>query len=353
MLALCLRITSKSSRRLLSTPPALFGQQGKVATILLNRPKALNSYNAEMVELLIHQLYEFEKDDSVELVLMEGAGDRAFCAGGDIVHLGEITRENQLHHKLKMLRKPVVSIGDRVVMGGGMGLCCNSKYRVGTERSVFAMPETRIGYYPDAGATYFLSRLGDIGMYLALTGQRIRGFDSKHLDFVTHFVHSSDLEQLRGDVLGCCSEDDLMHCLKSHERLDNVKEFSLKDNLLEISMCFSAASVLEIVQRLQNCESDFAEKTLETLSVMSPIALCISHRTQILSRSMDFTECLRMECNISAKTFKLGEFAEGVRALLIDKDNKPKWNPPTLEQVDKAVLDDIFNDRSINWQPLP
>lgn len=353
MQALCRRIASKSSRRFLSTPPALFGQQGNVATIVLNRPKALNSYNSEMVELLINQLYEYEKDDSVKLVLMEGAGDRAFCAGGDIVHLGEITRENQLHHKLKMLRKPVVSIGDRVVMGGGMGLCCNSKYRVGTERSIFAMPETKIGYYPDAGATYFLSRLGDVGMYLALTGHRIRGFDSKHLDFVTHFVHSSDLGELRDDLLGCCSEEDLLYCLKKHEHLDNAQEFSLKNNLLEISKCFSAASVLEIVERLENSGSDFAQETLKTLSVMSPIALCISHRTQILSRSKDFTECLRMECNISAKTFQLGEFAEGVRALLIDKDNKPNWNPPTLEQVDNAVLDDIFNDRTIDWQPLP
>ena len=153
--------------------------------------------------------------------------------------------------------------------------------------------------------------------------------------------------------IGCSSEDDLVHCLKSHQDPRDLIEFSLKDNLLEISKCFSAASVLEIVDRLQESGSDFAQKTLKTLSIMSPIALCISHRTQILSRNLDFTECLRMECNISNKTFALGEFAEGVRALLIDKDNNPNWNPPSLETVDEAVLDDVFNDKSIDWDPLP
>jgi enoyl-CoA hydratase/carnithine racemase len=335
----------------LSTPPALFDQHGNVATILLNRPKALNAYNKEMVELLIDHLYEFERDDSVKLVLIEGAGDRAYCAGGDIVHLGDITRENQLHHKVKTLKKPVVSIGDRIVMGGGMGLCCNSKYRVGTERSMFAMPETRIGYYPDAGATYFLSRLGDVGMYLALTGHRIKGFDGKHLDFVTHYVESRKLTDLREDLLICSSEDDLVNCLDFHEK--DFHELSFKDNLLEISKCFSASSVLEIIERLQDSGSDFAAETLKTLSVMSPIALCISHRTQLLSRNLDFTECLRLECNISDKTFALGEFQEGVRALLIDKDNKPNWNPPTLEKVDPVVLNDVFSNTSIDWHPLP
>ena len=158
MQAVCRKVAPPILTRLLSTLPAVFNQHGNVATVLLNRPKALNSYNFAMLELLIDRLCEFERDDSVKIVLMEGAGDRAFCAGGDIVHLGDITRENQLHHKIKTLKKPVISIGDRIVMGGGMGLCCNSKYRVGTERSMFAMPETRIGYYPDAGATFFLSR---------------------------------------------------------------------------------------------------------------------------------------------------------------------------------------------------
>ena len=352
---LCRRVAHTPLKRFLATssPPALFNRHGNVATILLNRPNSLNSYNSEMVELLIDHLYKLERDDTVKMVLMEGAGGRAFCAGGDIVHLGQITRENQLHHKLKTLKKPVISLGDGIVMGGGMGLCCNSRYRVGTERSMFAMPETRIGYYPDAGATYFLSRLGDVGMYLALTGHRIRGYDARHLDFVTHFVESGKLALLKDEVLSCSSEDDLVHCLKSHQDPRDLIEFSLKDNLLEISKCFSAASVLEIIDRLQESGSDFAQKTLKTLSIMSPIALCISHRTQILSRNLDFTECLRMECNISNKTFALGEFAEGVRALLIDKDNNPNWNPPSLETVDEAVLDDVFNDKSIDWDPLP
>ena len=145
-----------------------------------------------------------------------------------------------------------------------------------------------------------------------------------------------------------------MHCLSRYEDPEGeIQEFSLKDNLLDISKCFSASSVLEIVERLQENGSDFAQETLKTLSIMSPIALCISHRTQILSRSLDFTECLRMECNISNKTFALGEFAEGVRALLVDKDNKPRWNPPSLEKVDEADLDDVFNDTPIDWQPLP
>ena len=340
-------------KRTLSTLPVLFKKHGNVGTILLNRPTALNAYNHSMVELIISQLYQYEKDDSVKLVMIEGAGDRAFCAGGDIVHLGDIYRENQMHHKIKMFKKPVVSIGNKVVMGGGMGLCCNSKYRVGTELSVFAMPETRIGYYPDAGATFFLSRLGELGMYLALTGHRIRGYDAMHTDFVTHFVESNNLLQLKSDILSCKSEDDLKTCLSNYESAKNYHQFSLTENLLDISKCFSGTTMLEIQERLKNNNSEFSNKTLATLALMSPMALCITHRTQLSSRYLNFTDCLRMECDISEKTFGLGEFKEGVRALLVDKDNSPQWKPPSLEQVDPLVLEELFENGSRQWQPLP
>lgn len=333
--------------------PAIFEKHGNVGKILLNRPDALNAYNDSMVELIISQLYAFEKDDEIKLVLIEAAGNRAFCAGGDIVHLGDIHRENQMHHKIKMLKKPVVSIGDRIVMGGGMGLCCNSKYRMGTERSVFAMPETRIGYYPDAGATFFLSRLGDLGMYLALTGHRIQGFDAVYTDFVTHYVNSENLSLLKIDILGCSSEDDLMGCLLKYENPNNYEEFSLTKNLLDISKCFSGSSMLEIKDRLVETNNEFSKSTLATLALMSPLALCITHKTQLLSRSLSFTECLRMECGISDRTYALGEFKEGVRALLIEKDLLPQWNPPTLEQVDHAVVEYCFSDGKHQWQPLP
>ena len=348
-------LLTRQFRRFVSTPSrslshvAEFAQHGRVATILLNRPKALNSYNHEMVERIIARLGEIEKDESLDIVLMEGAGGKAFCAGGDIVNLGNMARENQMHHRVKTFPKPIVSLGDGIVMGGGMGLCCNSRYRVGTARSMFAMPETKIGFYPDAGATHFLSRLGDVGMYLALTGNRTRGADALHLGFVTHFTDR--IPELREGILACGSEGELVECLESFQPADDIPELTFQSNLLEISKCFSAPSVLEIRSRLQASGTEFAAATDKTLSTMSPIALCIAHRTQHLSRSLDFTECLRMEVQIADPTFALGEFEEGVRALLVDKDNNPRWNPATLEEITEEMINGVFSAPA-DWQPI-
>lgn len=349
------RLFAESTKHMSTTapPPVLFDLHGNIGSILMNRPEALNSYNHAMVVPVMEKLVAWESNDDVRAILLHGAGERAFCAGGDIVHLGDIYFENQVHHKIKTHKKPVVSLADRIVLGGGMGLALNSRFCVSTERSMFAMPETRIGYFPDCGVMLYFTKLpGSLGEYLSLTGHRVKGYDAKLLNFATHYVHSDDIGKLKEEILKCADVDEVKETLDS-AAVEHDTKLSFSDNLDQINECFSAPTVLEIVARLKQSNTSFAKKTLGILSQMSPSALCITHKLyNNMKESGDFTECLTMEYDASAMTFAL-DFNEGVRALLVDKDNSPKWNPPTLEEVQDEVIENILKPIENRWVPLP
>ena len=357
---LCVLASTHRGKRMFASlrPPSswvVFKQFGKAAVITLDRPKALNAYSREMSASILKKLTEFCQDDSIELVCMKSAGGRAFCAGGDIVSLSGFSNfiiEDQMHDLLAHYPKPFVAFTDGISFGGGMGLAVNGAITVATEKSLFAMPETLIGYFPDAGASYFLSRVpNSIGMYMALSGARITGSDAKHLGLASHYTSSSTLNTFLSDSIPELNQKNVNQLLYSLE--EELPVFSLEEHVSTISECFSAPSVQEIIARLHKDKSKFASQTLATLAKMSPKALCVTYKMQIIAAHLPFRDCMRMEYDAAAHMFQTNELKEGVRALLVDKDRNPQWDPPTLDLVTDEMVDRCFQacESEPAWQP--
>lgn len=338
----------------------LFSQHGKAGLVSLNRPKALNALNGNMVTLITEQLVKWSTDPSVETVLVEG-GEKAFCAGGDVVSLTNGTtpdplqffnKEFQMNHFIGRYNKPYIALVHGITMGGGVGLSVHGKYRVATEKSLFAMPETGIGYFPDVGASYFLSRLpGVYGLFLGLTGHRLKGGDLKHLGIATHYIDSTKREALREAVFGSGGEgvESVMSGLE-----DTVPgPFSLAPHAALIEQCFSAANVPQIMISLEQEGSEFSVKLLSTLSKMCPISLCLTHSMLTRAKSLSYEQCFAMELNAAHHVLESGQFKEGVRALLIDKDNTPHWFPASLSGCSEEMVENYFTPSGREeWEPL-
>lgn len=296
---------------------------------------------------------------------MTGAGDKAFCAGGDIRAVTEAGKtghslaqdffreEYWLDYTICTLPKPHIAIIDGITMGGGVGLSVHGSFRVATEHTVFAMPETFIGLFPDVGGSYFLPRLpGSLGMFLALTGYRLKGRDVYHAGIASHFIARQNIPQLREELSKLSHQIlnlDLPDRLQSVKRiLDSFhqestdvdpKPFSLEPHWKNIDLCFSQKSVEDILKALGEVGSDWSAKQLEILSKMSPTSLCITHRELVEGEGMkDLADCLVMEYRMSQGCMAGHDFYEGVRAVLVDRDNCPKWNPATLEEVGDEIM---------------
>ncbi|XP_057339589.1 3-hydroxyisobutyryl-CoA hydrolase, mitochondrial isoform X1 [Microplitis mediator] len=328
----------------------LFKEIDDKGVVILNRPKQLNALNLSMVNKIYPKLKKWE--DRKNLVIIKGAGDRAFCAGGDVKYLTVALNEPNGHkaghdffraeyaldHLIGTYEKPFVAIINGITMGGGVGLSVHGKYRVATESTLFAMPETAIGLFPDVGGTYFLPRLkGKLGLYLGLTGQRLKGEDVKHAGIATHYVPSSKLEDLT-QVLLESDDQDVDEILESFESTVET-EFSLDKFLPRIDKCFSADTIEGIIDNLKEDNTEWSKIVLENLQKMSPSSLKITKEALDRGKNLTFDECLKMEYRLAWRACdRSSDFYEGVRALLVDKDLNPKWNPPTLQEVtDKYV----------------
>lgn len=311
-----------------------------------------HTYNRSF--LFYRNIYEKLKpwESTKNLVIIRGVGEKAFCAGGDVRAIVEagpteesksfFREEYRLNALIGNYKKPYVAIIDGITMGGGVGLSVHGKYRVATERTLFAMPETAIGLFPDVGGGYFLPRMkGKLGLYLGLTGYRLRGQDVKKAGVATHYVDSSKVPELEKTLLDSKDGNDVDEILKSFDT-ENETPFVLEKHLPLINRCFSANRVKEIISNLKEDESEFALKTLEMLSKMSPTSLKITKRQLDYGAELDLKECLKMEYRLAVHHTEKSDFKEGVRALLIDKDQKPKWNPRTIEEVTYAHVDSFF-----------
>jgi enoyl-CoA hydratase len=324
-------------------------RDGRIGRILLNRPKALNAIDLPMIRACTRALAEWRDDPHVHAVVIEGAGDRAFCAGGDIRALRQYELDGEHHRAEEFFReeyelnlaiatypKPYIALIDGICMGGGIGVSVHAPYRVATERAAFAMPETAIGFFPDIGATFFLPRLpGRLGMYLGLSGARIQGGDAVHAGFATHFVPRAELAALSRALA-----DDGPGALGSHTA--PLPEFSLATQRAAIDACFGADSVSEVVRRLEGVGDEWATRTLGMLRTVSPSALCWT--LEALHRGADMTlpQCLDAELALTRTAMRHPDFAEGVRAMVVDKDRKPNWQPARIEDVDPAVIAAMF-----------
>lgn len=324
-------------------------RDGRVARILLNRPRALNALNLDMIRAMTRALNEWRDDPHVHAVVIEGAGDRAFCAGGDVINLrdgqlsGDRTEVEQffgeeyaLNLMIATYPKPYIALIDGICMGGGIGVSVYGPYRVATEHASFGMPETAIGFFPDIGGTYFMPRMpGQIGMYLGLSGLRISGADAVHCGFATHYTPRQDLP-----ALSAALAKEGPAALARFNR--TLPPYTLQPHLAEIDACFSAPTVLEMVHRLEKQDADWAKAALKAMRTVSPSALVWT--AEALRRGADMTlpAALDHEFLLTRTTMAHPDFVEGVRAMVVDKDRKPKWNPPRLEDVDPDLIAKIF-----------
>ncbi|MEQ8327856.1 enoyl-CoA hydratase/isomerase family protein [Parvibaculum sp.] len=328
----------------------LFEKRGAAGVITLNRPKALNALTLGMVRLIHPKLREWAEDASVECVIVEGAGEKAFCAGGDIRALydwgqtGDKTaidfwrEEYQLNTFIKRYPKPYVALMDGINMGGGVGLSVHGSHRVATERLTFAMPETGIGLFPDVGGTYFLPRApGETGMYLALTGARLKAADAIYVGIADAYVPSERLETLKDRLAGG---------MPVREALAEVAEEEgpapLASMQAEIGAHFSGGAVSDILSSLRADGSEWAEKTADTIETKSPISTLVAYRQVREGAALGFEDCMRLEFRLINRFAAGHDFYEGVRAVVIDKDQAPKWKPATIADVSTDEVEHYF-----------
>jgi len=324
-------------------------RDGRVGRILMNRPRALNALDLDMIQGSTKALRMWAEDPHVHAVVIEGAGDRAFCAGGDVRALREwqttgnrhladafFQEEYELNLLINNYPKPHIALIDGICMGGGIGMSVHGTYRVATEHADFGMPETIIGFFPDIGGTYLLPRLpGKLGMYLGLTGLRIKGSDAVHAGFGTHYVPRADLPALNAAL----AEQGAAALAQFAQPLP---AFSLAEHRESIDYCFGADTVLEMVARLEKDGSTWAQAALKALRGVSPTALCFTLEALNRGADLPLAKALDAEFALTKTTMAYPDFAEGVRAMVVDKDRTPKWQPARLEDVDPAVVAAMF-----------
>ncbi len=347
-----------------SEPEVLTRVEGAVGRITLNRPLALHALTTNMCRLMIQSLLVWRDDPQVKLVLIDHSGERGFCAGGDIRMLaesgaqdGHLAREfffteYRLNTLLHDFPKTIVAFMDGITMGGGVGLSRPCRFRVATERTTFAMPETGIGLFPDVGGGWFLSRMTDhIGLWLALTGARIKAADCQLTGIATDYVESARITDLKDQMV---ADPASVETLLTEFECDAGRP-SLAAHQDEIARLFAGESVEAIMASLKAADTDWARDQLTVLETKSPQTLKVAFRQLKAGAAMTrFADNMAMEYRIGARVVQRHDFLEGVRAVIVDKDNSPKWVPPTLEAVDEALLDGIFAPlpSAEEWSPL-
>ncbi|MEA3150813.1 MAG: hypothetical protein QOD56_1752 [Gammaproteobacteria bacterium] len=348
-----------------ATAEVLFEIRNHVAVITLNRPSALNALSLNMIIELRSLLGRVAGDAEVRAVVLRGAGEKAFCAGGDIralyqsfkdsgsLHREFFRAEYRLDHLLYSFPKPYAVVMDGITMGGGMGLAQGSTLRIVGERTRIAMPEVSIGLFPDVGGSYFLSRLpGSLGSYLALTGIQIRGVDALYTQLADVYLQPKDAASLVDDLATLTWTADPradVHRFLHARAAQELPAPSLANLRPAIDTHFSQASVPAILASLAGESrveySDWARQTITVLNARSPTMLSVTLRQLQRGKAQSLADCFRMELGMVEHCFEQGDFLEGVRALIIDKDNAPRWSPERLDQVTDESVEAFFRER--------
>ncbi|MGV9736974.1 enoyl-CoA hydratase/isomerase family protein [Rhodococcus aetherivorans] len=332
------------------TEDVLVRVSGGIGRITLNRPKAINALNYDMVKVTAAALGEWAGDDSVRAVVVDGAGERGLCAGGDIVSIYHDARDGGtgsqdfwrdeyiLNAAIGRYPKPYVALMDGIVMGGGVGIAAHGNVRVVTERSTIAMPEVGIGFVPDVGGTWLLSRApGELGTHLALTTGRMTAGDAIALGFADHFVPSEALDKFVAALESGTVDEALA------EFAQPAPESPLLAQRSWIDAAYSAPTVEEIVARLQAAEEPEARAAAEQILGKSPVALKVTLRSVRHARELgSLEEVLNEEYRVSLASLRSHDLVEGIRAQVVDKDRNPAWSPATLADVTDADVDAYF-----------
>jgi enoyl-CoA hydratase/carnithine racemase len=337
---------------------------GRTGILSLNRPAALNSLSLEMVRAMTAALLAWRDDATIRAVFVHSTSEKAYCAGGDIRFFHQkgiasatggaaqiedfFTEEYALNYLIHHYPKPYVALMDGVVMGGGMGIAQagpQARLRIVTERTKMAMPEVGIGLFPDVGGGHFLSRAtGKLGTYLGVTGTIIGAADALYADLADVFIPSSALPALHALIAE--AQGDLREAVRSFAASFGSQAYPADSSLAAsrdaIERHFSASTVPAIMASLAADPGDFAFTALETMKKKSPLMMCVTLSQLQRAAAMDIADCLRMERTLVRRCFEHGEVIEGVRALAIDKDHSPRWNPATLEEVSTAMVEGFF-----------
>ncbi len=326
---------------------ALIERRGRAGVIVLNRPKALNALTVTMVRLIAAALDEWEGDGAVARIILLGAGERAFCAGGDIRRLYDLGRagdhdaqltfwreEYQLNRRIKTYPKPIIALVDGIVMGGGVGLAMHAAHTVAGERFIFAMPEVGIGFFPDVGAAWLLPRLPfQAGVYFALTGLRADAADALALGLAQTFVPSSVFSELARELE---SNEPVQHVLARFSA--PAPRSKLIGDAKAIEACFSGpdrAAILDFLDKAATQGRAFALSARAAMMEKSPTSQAVALRQMAYGATVDFDDALRMDYRIVSRICRGHDFYEGVRAVIVDKDNRPNWaQPPSEAEVD-------------------
>lgn len=344
---------------------AICTRRGPIGHILLNRPRALNALNLPMIETMAPALAQWAADPAIKAVIIRGAGDRAFCAGGDVRAVWEAGRQRQrgegdgaltagffaaeyrLNRQIKRFPKPYVALMDGITMGGGVGLSVHGSHRVTTEKTLLAMPETGIGLFPDVGGSYFLPRLpGRLGLYLGLTGVRLGAGDLAYAGIATHHVASASLDEVERELETALTEaPDATAALEAvlGRHAATPEPASLAAQRPAIDRCFAAGSVEAILALLAVEEGDWARQTEAALRHMSPTSLKVTFEQLRRGADLSFEECMRQEFRMTQAVMEGHDFYEGIRAVLVDKDRNPHWQPARLEDVGPAAVARFFD----------
>ena len=345
-------------------PEVLARVQSGLGRLTLNRPKALHALNRAMCDAMIEALLAWRDDDAVHSILIDHAGERGFCAGGDIRMIAEsgagdaseakafFDTEYKLNHLLFDYPKPVTALIDGIVMGGGVGISEPAEVRIATERTTYAMPETGIGLFPDVGGGWFLPRLpGQAGVWLALTGARLKAADTVFLGVHTHYLPSDALEAFRAILAA-----DPAHPIDVADGLEtDAGEPPIEPHLPAIERLFAFDTVEAIFAALEADGSDWAVAQLATLKTKSPQSLKVTLRQLRTGATLEsFADNMAMEYRLGGRVVRTHDFQEGVRAVIVDKDNAPKWSPAELSGVTYAALDALFAQLPADeaWTPL-
>ncbi|PZO91899.1 MAG: enoyl-CoA hydratase [Sphingomonas sanxanigenens] len=326
--------------------------EGRAGCIRLNRPKAIHALNLPMCEAMLAALEAWRIDSAVDLLMIDHAEGRGFCAGGDIRMLADsgakdgvearafFHTEYRLNNRLFTYAKPTVAFMDGITMGGGVGISMPCRFRVATENSKFAMPETGIGLFPDVGGGWYLSRLpGRVGQFLALTGARLDGAECLYLGIATHYIPTASLDEVKEKIAADPSAVEAILDAFSEE----PPAARIEDNLDAIEQLFASDRLEDIYAALQADGSDWARKELATLETKSPQTMKVALRLLAEGTEMkSFADEMAQEYAVGSRVVMRHDFIEGVRAVIIDKDNAPRWNPATPEGVSDALIDEIF-----------
>ncbi|KAG5888242.1 hypothetical protein JTB14_027924 [Gonioctena quinquepunctata] len=342
----------KYVRKLFTEKDRILKRETKnVGVITLNQPEVMNTLTWPMSSEIYHTLKKWETEK--KLVIMKGAGTKAFSAGADLKSL-ELSKGSTIPSEelvvfmngnvnlLPSYKIPYVALINGITMGGGVGLSLGGKYQVASEKTVWAMPENIIGFYPNVGASYYLPKLPrKLGRYLGLTGRSIKGSDVVKVGLASHFCDSVRFEKLEQELMDCSQPSQVQQTLDKYNET-NLPDFSLAPVADKIDYCFSGDTVEEIMLRLQRDGSCWARDVVKDLNKLSPTSLKVSLRELQKGEHYTLRECLLMEYRMKMHFLNHDDFYEGVRALIIDKDRNPKWNPSTLSAVSEEYVDSFF-----------